>query len=325
MRAKYFLCLFVAKMVCLFGCGQSTSIAFLEMNFRLQLPPGLTACTHAAMATEFIFHLGGHESAYLRQAAAEAFALIDQLEGRLSFYRESSDVTRINRAPAGAEISVSPETLACLALAAEAARQTGGAFDAFNGRAAIAAKNQQIPLYLVDAPGPQDGDLPGAVVSLHPEAGLVKKLRAGPWLDLGALGKGYALDQAALVLAEWELTTGCLIAGGSSLRGLGGPGWALEIDEGKPALTAPGNFCLGASGFQFQPSHIIDARTGADHSATARALVLAPSAALADALSTAAMLLDERQLARLTRELPGVASVVVDKIGQRYRHGAPFT
>ena len=294
------------------------------MNFRLQLPPGLTACTHAAMATEFVFHLGGHEPTYLRQAAAEAFALIDQIEARLSFYRESSDVTRINRAPAGAEISVSPETLACLALSAEAARMTGGAFDAFNGRAAIAAKNQQVPLYLVDAPGPSNGDAPGAVVSLHSETGFVKKLRAGPWLDLGALGKGYALDQAAAALREWEVATGCLIAGGSSLRGLGDPGWGLEMDQGKPPLTLPGDFCLGASGFQFQPSHIIDSRSAASKSATARALVLAPNAALADALSTAAMLLDDGQLARLTRDQPGVASIVVDKIGQRYRHGAPF-
>lgn len=59
------------------------------MNFRLTLPAGLTACTHAAMATEWVFHLGGHDPIYLRQAATEAFALIDQLEGNLSFYRES--------------------------------------------------------------------------------------------------------------------------------------------------------------------------------------------------------------------------------------------
>ena len=52
--------------------------------------------------------------------------------------------------------------------------------------------------------------------------------------------------------------------------------------------------------------------------------MLASSAALADALSTAAMLLDAGQLAQLTRDQPGVASLVVDGIGQRHRHGAPF-
>lgn len=294
------------------------------MNFRLLLPPQLTACTHAAMATEFVFHLGGHDPAYLRQAAHEAFALIDLLESRLSFYREASDVTRINRAAAGADVSVSPDTLACLELAAEAARLTGGAFDAFTGRAAVAAKNEEIPLHLLGAPEPGATDAPGPVVSLHPESGVVLKLRTGPWLDLGALGKGYALDQAAGLLAEWGVTTGCLLAGGSSLRGLGGPGWTLEMGPPPTPYALPGEFCLGASGFLFQPGHIIDPRRAAEKSGTARALVLAPNAAQADALSTAAMLLRPDQLGQLSRNQSGLASYVCTAQGVSQRNGPPF-
>ena len=294
------------------------------MNFRLQLSPDLTPCAHTAMATEFAFHLGGHDPAYLRQAATEAFALIDRLEAHLSFYRESRDVTRLNRAPAGAEVAVGPDALACLEIAATAARLTDGAFDAFTGRAAVVAKQQDVPSFLADAPVPADGDQPGPVVSLHPESGLIRKLRAGPWLDLGALGKGYALDQAAALLAEWDIRHGCLIAGGSSLRGLGGPGWSLELGRPAAPLALPGEFCLGASGFLFQPGHIIDSRPAPAKSTATRALLLAPSAALADALSTAAMLLDESQLARLTRDQPGVASLVTDTGGRSLRHGHPF-
>ena len=294
------------------------------MNFRLQLPPGLTACAHAAMATEFVFHLGGHEPAYLHQAATEAFLRLDQLESSLSFYRESSDVTRLNRAAAGAEVAVGPDTLACLALAARAADLTGGAFNAFTGRAGLGAKNQETPTYLNDSPGPGAGDAPGPVVSLHPDSGIVRKLRAGPWLDLGAIGKGYALDQIAVQLAEWGITTGCLIAGGSSLSGLGGPGWALELDQPMTPIGLPGNFCLGASGFLFQPGHIIDARPEPAPAPAARALVLAPSAALADALSTAALLLSETEIAQLVLAQPGIACLRFDRSGQSHRHGAPF-
>lgn len=294
------------------------------MNFRLTLPAGLTACTHAAMATEWVFHLGGHDPIYLRQAATEAFALIDQLEGNLSFYRESSDVTRLNRAARDTEVAVGPDTLACLALAAEAARLTGGAFDAFTGRASVAAKGQEIPLSLHDVPNPMAGDQPGPFVRLQPELGRVYKLRAGPWLDLGALGKGYALDQAAALLADWEITTGCLIAGGSSLRGLGGDGWSLEIDEPRSVLPLHGKFCLGASGFQYQPGHIIDSRPNSVVQPAARALVLAASAGLADALSTAALLLNASQLTQLTAQDPRIASLVCTSSGQSYRQGAPF-
>ncbi len=293
-------------------------------DLRITLPPGLTAVGHAAMATEFVLHLGGHDPAYLRQAAVEAGREIDRLEETLSFYRESSDVTRLNRAAPGAEVSVSPNTLACLELAAEAARLTGGAFDAFTGRAAIAAKQQEVPLHLRHAPSPGETDVPGPVFSLHPESGVIRKLRAGPWLDLGALGKGYALDAAAAVLQEWAVTEGFLSAGGSSLRGLGGNGWQLEVGASAASIPLPGAFGLGASGFLFQPGHIIDARATGAVSAAKRTVALAPSAALADALSTAAMLLTATQLAELIRSQPGLALLVIDAQGRRQGYGPPF-
>ena len=300
----------------------SASVALPAL--RLAVPPGLKPIAHSAMATEFVLHLGGHEPEYLQQAAAEAAREIDRLEDTLSFYREASDVTRLNRAPAGAEVAVSPDTMACLTLAAEATQLTGGAFDAFTGRAAVEAKQQEIPPHLAQAPAPGESDVPGPVISLQLEAGLVRKLRAGPWLDLGALGKGYALDAVARLLAEWDVTAGFLSAGGSSLRGLGDTECKLETSSPVPPILLPGGFCLGASGFGFQPGHIVDARPAGPATPAIRAVALASSAALADALSTAAILLQPEQILELIRQRPGTAFLHFQAGGRIRGYGAPF-
>ena len=103
-------------------------------------------------------------------------------------------------------------------------------------------------------PEPGAGDVVGPVVSLHPEAGLVVKLRAGPWLDLGAIGKGYAVEKAADLLRELGVTSALIHGGTSTIYAIGRPpdqeawkvtlelpvGWARNAPDpdGGPALLA---------------------------------------------------------------------------------------
>ena len=105
---------------------------------------------HEAMVTKFTAHFarGGDPATAGGSLAAECFREIDRIEGLLSFYRESSDVTRINRAAPGATLRIAPETAECLAVALEASALTHGAFDPFAGHAAVAAKLQHVPLHL---------------------------------------------------------------------------------------------------------------------------------------------------------------------------------
>jgi thiamine biosynthesis lipoprotein ApbE len=273
--------------------------------FQIEGVDALERFEHEAMATKFIAHFaaGGDN----RPLAAECFREIDRIEGLLSFYREASDVTRINRAEPAATLRIAPETAECLAVALEAAALTRGAFDPFAGRAAVEAKKQHVPLHL-DGIAADDADT-RPCLEFDPAASMVTRLDGRRWLDLGAIGKGFALDSALTVLHEWGATRGLLVAGGSSVLGFDfsdAPAvWKCTLRSacGERSLELPANFALGASGEGFQPGHIVDTRaTGSAR--RRRAFVVAPTAALADALATGVFLASAGELDSLATELP---------------------
>ncbi|WP_221032549.1 FAD:protein FMN transferase [Actomonas aquatica] len=267
---------------------------------------GLQRFEHEAMATQFVLHLAPPPGGSVRQVAAEAFALLDRLEDQLSFYREGSDVTRINRASPGEVVRINEITHHCLLTALEVSAASAGAFDPFAGGAALIAKGQPLPPHLRDVPSPEPDDQRPAL-ALDPAQPLITKLEGSRWLDLGAVGKGAALNAMAALLQDWDIPTAVLVAGGSSIKVFGPPPqsdqttWTLRLAAlpGQPEVELPAPFALGASGGGFQAGHII-APSG--FTSRTQSLVLAPDAALADALSTAAYLLSDDALQRLFAE-----------------------
>ncbi len=272
---------------------------------------GLERFEHEAMATQFTLYLAPPANGTARQVATEAFALLDRVEEQLSFYREGSDVTRINRAPSGDTLRIDELTHHCLLTAIEVAAASAGAFDPFAGGAALRAKDQKTPSHLRDLEPPSPDDI-RPVLSLDPEQPLVTKLDGCRWLDLGAVGKGAALDAMARLLTDWDISTAVLVGGGSSVLVIGPPlaadrsKWTLRLPQlpGQPELSLAAPFALGASGSGFQPGHVI-APTGFQR--RQQSLVLAPDAALADALSTAALLMADDALTTLFNQAPDCA------------------
>lgn len=272
----------------------------------------LAVFEHEAMATRFRFHLAApHDGSSLRPIAEEAFRLLDQMEEKLSLYQEISDITRINRATEGEVVRIDEITHQCLLQALEIASATQSAFDPFSGYESLVAKEQPIPHHLRDLDPPEAGDQ-APVLALDPDQPRVTKLAGSRWLDLGAIGKGAALDAVAALLQEWDVPSAVLSGGGSSILVFGDPPvpgqekWDLTLPQspGNPKLSLTAPFALGASGDGFQPGHIIDQQ---NRSMRPQSLVMAPSAALADALSTAATMLPDAELKELLGDDPRFA------------------
>src|SRR5512137_1550397 len=170
---------------------------------------------HEAMATTFEVLVAGKEETYARQAARAAFDEIDRLERLFSRFDPSSEISRLGRLAPGAGLRVGLETAEVLGLAAFVQAETSGAFDinylGAGRRARRGAALRPRPLTSLLRVGTDGRGF--EVVRLKPKG----RAAAAPLdLDLGAVGKGYALDAALAVLRDWEVGNVLLHAGTST-------------------------------------------------------------------------------------------------------------
>lgn len=266
---------------------------------------------HEAMATWFEIAIVAPSRDYARQAAAAAFRELDRLENTLSRFIESSDIARANRLAPGDTIPITHDTLECLLIAADISLATGRAFD---------------PAYASTRPPDLAPEAPP--FTLDPDAHTLTSRASRLHLDLGAVGKGFALDRMAEVLRDWGLTDARLNAGGSSVLALGVPapgesGWPANIGEGPSERTvALTNESLSGSGTAVKGAHLIDPRTGRPAERTTRCWALAPTAAQADALSTAFFLQVEADIAALCTEHPQIGAALTAPGDELILHGS---
>ena len=265
------------------------------------------------MATVYEVYAVHGNRPYAAQAAQAAFDLVDRLERELSRFLPNSDITRINHLEAGGSTRVAPSTLECLVLARHMFDLTGGAFDVSIGTG-----------------------LPS--LEFDTDDFTVRATARGVRLDLGGIGKGYAVDLMAEVLEDWGLTAALVHGGFSSVLALeppaDGEGWPLTLSD--PA--APANVlerltvrqtALGASGVR-KRDHIVDPRTGEPVRGRRAAWVTVPrptrpaadgsgepqhrvaATALTDALTTACMLLSHGEIEALCRSTVGLEAWILE-------------
>ncbi|QDT09084.1 FAD:protein FMN transferase [Planctomycetes bacterium K23_9] len=285
--------------------------------------PGiLTTLTHRAMATEFVVLLPAHEAAKA-DGALEALEMVDQIESDLTIYQPTSQIAAVNREASRGPVSVSPSVFGILQRAIHWSRQTDGAFDISAGP-------------LVQAWGftkrtgrkPSAQEIQTARACVGFEHLILDEARQtvefglpGMSINLGGIGKGYALDQLAQKLESSGIENFLLHGGQSSVVARGDQthgseqGWAVGIAHPtKPQRRAAGiwlhNMALGTSGsgkqfFHHQGrryGHVIDPRTGFPAGDLLSLTVLTRSAADADAGATGYFVAGSQVIANLHSE-----------------------
>lgn len=317
--------------------GQAAGDAILGEPDELRREPTSGATVRlatSAMATNFAVILNAVHRDDPRQPlrwASEALDVVHQLEDQMSVYRPQTELSQLNREAASNPVPVEQRLFELLCLARDIAVETDGCFDPTSGQLIAlwrqCRKEVRLPteseiadrlalvgmrhvLFNPSPIGAGDGNsttrnnLPRTMMALRLNEAEISFNQAGVELNLGSIGKGYALDRAAEILIEHELTEWLIQGGHSSVVARGGhnglPGWPVGLRNPLLPQRRLGTIllrdqALATSGtavqhFRFEGKrygHIIDPRTGWPVDTMLSVTVLAPTAAEADALSTA--------------------------------------
>ena len=263
-----------------------------------------------AMGTKFRIVLYAPNAKQADRAAAVAFQRVDTLDDILSDYDPSSEISRLSNTAGTAEwISVGDDLWSVLLRSAHLADLTDGAFDVTVG-----------PLTRLWRWSNRRGVLPDEERIAHARAAVGHRLiqfdrsshrvrlgAPGMRLDVGAIGKGFAADEALAVLTRLGISRALIDAGGDVVASdapPGTPGWRVEIptvdndsvgsetvwlSDGAVATSGDKYRSVEVDGVRY--SHIIDPATGLGLTERRIATVFAPTAAVADALASAVSVL----------------------------------
>jgi thiamine biosynthesis lipoprotein len=274
-----------------------------------------------AMACRFELTLDQADTAFV-PAAQAALKQVGAIEAQLTVFRETSAIVELNTRAASAATSCDADLFALLTRCGELSRDTEGAFDITSTPLSrcwgFLRREGRVPS---DSEIECARDLVGMRhVALDPDRSTVRFAKTGVELNMGAIGKGYALDRVAATLRDAGITHALLSAGRSSTAAVGGRGrgWAIDIVSprrvGAIARVWLRDAALGTSGAGTQFAivdgrrygHVLDPRSGRPADGILSASVICSSAAEADALSTAFLIGGPRLAQRYCERHPEV-------------------
>ena len=279
---------------------------------------GCVVMSRRAMACEFELRLNRDAPANATEAGMEALDLVERVEDRLTVYRERSELIELNQRAYTSPYAVDEEMYALLEMADRLHQQTSGAFDPTSG-----PLSRVWGFHQREGRMPSEEEIAAAVkqvgwnnVRMDPQQRTVSFAVEGLEINANSFGKGYALDLAGARLEELGISDSMMHGGRSTIlaRGddasLDGGGWRVGLrDPAQPeqrlvevtlrneALSTSGQ---GTQYFEREGrrlGHVIDPRTGWPAEGLFSATVIAPTAAEADALSTALCVMGSEEAA----------------------------
>ncbi len=298
--------------------------------------------TRLAMGTLVTISVWGVPQVKAEQAMQKAFMHIARLEEVLAWQRPSSEVRKINQDSRGTWLPVSEELAKLVELGLRVTELSHGAFSV--GLQPLTA------LWGFSSDQPRSEPPPPAMIAAwlaaypalqavqlrknHDGAYQIKLQNDSVGLDLGAVGKGYAIDQAIAVLQQ-EGVMNAIINAGGDLRVIGSKGaqpWRIGLQNPREPehivsqSLLRGNVAMMTSGdyeryFIFEGKryhHILDPVTGYPaQSGLSSVSVQGQNASLINGLSTALFVLGAKEGMPLLAAVPGSEALLIDLDGQR--------
>lgn len=270
---------------------------------------------HRAMATEFELLIEHLDGTYAARASRAAFDELDRLESLLSRFIPNSDIARIGSLKKGQSVILSPETLDCLQIARRLYEQTGGLFDCTVGGL--------VDLWKRGVPSETSVQAALGSVGMHwmeirPDTLSVRILSDGLHLDLGGLGKGYAVKKMAEVLKEWKIDKALIHGGTSTVLALDAPsgqaGWPVRltnpITEKEIRTLLMRNEALSCSGLR-RGTDMIRPDTGRAVQDKSAVWVKGDDPAVCDGISTAVMVMTKEEVEKFCRKNPHIGLLIL--------------
>lgn len=304
------------------------SILLFVFSYSALLNAGWHRVSEEVMTTKLDIEFWAESASIAKEASREVLNRFEQIEARMSRYRDDSELSFVNRFAAEKAVSISQELFLILEKSVQISVLSQGAFDITFASVGhlYDYRNNKKPNDLAIGKGIHALDY--RHISLNKAENSVRFKEQGVLLDLGGIAKGYAVDEGIKVLRSYGINHARLSAGGDMyLLGskLNKP-WIVAVrdprnDEKNSVVLPLVDVALSTSGdyerYFIDESgervhHIISPKTGKSANGLMSVSVLGPDATTTDALSTAIFVLGLSEGMNLVNKLPGIDAILID-------------